>query len=61
MLHEDGAGEHHPGATPTRSLLAAGFILFGGGLPLTGTDGTMIGAIGSGRGSPEQAGMAALN
>lgn len=49
-----------------QSLLAAGFTLLGGGVPLTETDGTVIGAIGTGGGSPEQdeqvaqAGVAAL-
>lgn len=50
-----------------QSLLAAGFTLLGGGLPLATKDGTVIGAIGTGGGSPEQdeqvaqAGLAALN
>lgn len=49
-----------------QSLLAAGFTLLGGGLPITTKDGVVIGAIGSGGGSPEQdeqiaqAGLAAL-
>ena len=49
-----------------QSLLAAGFTLLGGGLPITTRDGVVIGAVGSGGGSPEQdeqiaqAGLAAL-
>lgn len=49
-----------------QSLLAAGFTLLGGGLPLTTKEGVVIGAIGTGGGSPEQdeqiaqAGLAAL-
>lgn len=48
-----------------QSLLAAGFTLLGGGLPIT-TSGEVIGAIGVGGGSPDQdaqvaqAGLAAL-
>ena len=48
-----------------QSLLAAGFTLLGGGLPLT-ADGQIIGAVGVGGGSPDQdiqvaeAGLAAL-
>lgn len=48
-----------------QSLLAAGFTLLGGGLPLT-ADGQVIGAVGVGGGSPDQdiqvaeAGLAAL-
>lgn len=49
-----------------QSLLAAGFTLLGGGLPITTGDGVVIGAIGVGGGNPEQdeqiaqAGLAAL-
>ena len=37
-----------------QSFLAAGFTLLGGGLPIAGADGQVIGAIGVGGGSPEQ-------
>lgn len=37
-----------------QSLLAAGFTLLGGGLPLATKEGVVIGAIGTGGGSPEQ-------
>ena len=53
-------------AVRAQSLLAAGYTLLGGGVPLTTKDGTVIGAIGTGGGSPEQdeqiaqAGAAAL-
>ena len=50
-----------------QSFLAAGFSLLGGGVPIAAADGTVIGAVAVGGGSPEQdeqialAGVAALS